>query len=126
VFALIRPALDMPITNSAHPSLWAASTEPVMWLLSVSLLCLLVMLLARAWFDVAQLLWLSMTLLALNEAAPWHTLVPMAWLLAPLYQGRAEGAEAVRLARLGLLWFASFWLLRGQFWPDWLPWLWRA
>jgi hypothetical protein len=126
VFALIRPALDMPVTNPAHPSLWAASLEPVLWLLAVSLISLLLLLCARAWFDVVQLAWLSLTLVALNEAAPWHLLAPMTWLIAPLYRGRPEGFEAVRLARLLLLWFAGVWLLRGQFWPEWLFWLWRS
>lgn len=126
VFKVLYPTLStMPVTNVAHFSFWPINKEITLWVVAVALVCALVLAYARAWVDLAILIWLLGMMLALREAQPWHSLLLMVWLLVPAFYARPDATEAVRFVRGVFLAYCAVALLRGQLWPSWIPLVWK-
>jgi hypothetical protein len=70
----------------------------------------------RAWLDLAILLWLSIALFTVRQTLPWHILIPMAWLGAPVLR------PLVRGVRLGFVMTAAALVYGATVAP---AWLWR-
>jgi hypothetical protein len=125
-FWLVTPALrQMTVTNPANMWVQPISAPAVLWLLAVVLLLAAVLTYARAFFDLAILLWLGVMYLSLREAQPWHILIIAVWLIAPVLHVRPRGEEAVRVVRLFFIYYVAMFLLRNPLWPNyWMYMLW--
>jgi hypothetical protein len=125
-FWLVTPALrQMAVSNVANMWVQPITAPAVLWLMTVILLSSLVLLYARAYVDLAVLLFLGFAFLSLREAQPWHWVITAVWLIAPVFQVRPDGAEAVRASRLFMLAYVAGFVLRNPLWPQfWVPLLW--
>jgi hypothetical protein len=111
VFALNWPShkllpADNPVTLAAHPPRTGAITVFLAtWGLGVALFLAM-----RAWLDAVVAAWFVVMLLLTRQVFPWHILIPLAWLAAPLSHAARIGFQRVALvkdARLALLLFTS-------------------
>lgn len=103
-FGLVSPWLPrFPETNplrlgTAHAPLhlWVGTALVLAGLLS-----------ARAWMDVAIVVWMSGMLSRVYQTMAWHILSLMMWLVLPVWTPRPEHRGRVRDLRVGWLWLVS-------------------
>lgn len=74
----------------------------------------------RAWLDLSVLTWFAVMLTGMKEAYQWHTLIPMAWLGAPVIGARDGAVPLVRDTRMAVFLFMAIWIFRNQLIPIWL------
>lgn len=121
VFALAWPTLKaMPVTYSP---LSFAPGQPVPHALLAYVLVLGVvgaaLVYARAWMDVAVLMWLTLMFVSLREAYEWDLITLLAWLGAPL-DSPPKRAALARDARLYFVLFCGAVLFRSTLAPVWI------
>lgn len=76
---------------------------------------------AKAWLDVAVLLWLGVMLASLRQTYPWHSVVALLpWLAAPLSAPTGPRAALARDARLAFVLFAIALVFKHNPAPTWL------
>ncbi len=103
-FALVSSWLpQFPDTNALR----AATGFAPLHMLVVGVLALGVLLYARAWMDVALLVWMAVMLSRVYQTMHWHILALLMWLVLPVWTPRAERALLVRDVRLAWLWMVS-------------------
>jgi hypothetical protein len=96
-FAILKEALgSLGYTNLA--ALQQMRPEALV-LAAIAGVAAILLLRARAWLELAMLLWITAMLFSLHQAEQWHAVVLLAWLCAP-----AAGSDLL-LAVQARLWF---------------------
>jgi len=107
VFVILWPSLqNLPIHNYIHPGndpAWAALLLLPLFAIGIAVAARALWK-VRAWLDLAVLGWLTVMMLALHEAYPWHMLLAvMPWLCAPPSVTAPADAVRVHVVRLAVL-----------------------
>jgi hypothetical protein len=127
VFALLSPVLTtLPVNNPVNVTTEPLTAVNMVIFAMVLAIAAATLLGARAWVDLAVLVWMAGMLATLREAYEWHGTILLAWLLMPVLVGVPRGYEAVRGARLLMLTFATLIIFHNRLWPSWIELLWRA
>lgn len=127
VFGILSPVLTkLPVNNPVNVLVQplTATLIVVFGLIVMAAAGLIVR--ARAWLDLAMLVWMAGMLATLREAYYWHINILLIWLVMPVVRARRGGDESVRGARLLVLTYAGTTVFRNLLWPVWVELLWRA
>jgi hypothetical protein len=109
VFALVTPTLaEQSINNSVNLKIATAHPGALLAFSGVALVASALLVWAKAWLDLGMLAWLTLVLLQVKEAHEWHIVIPLAWLVAPVWIARPGHGEAVRAARWLVLGYVAF------------------
>jgi len=93
---LVAPALSLlPLESPIHPGHLKAI--PLVAFVASLAVGLLAFARARAWLDVAMILWLALMLCSIRQVQAWHAFLLFPWLFA------AAPRESVRIARIGFV-----------------------
>lgn len=125
-FLLLWPTLQhLPNVNpisfkSDHPEYAVLSCVGVAVVISAA-----TFLWNKCWLDMAILGWFCFMIVSLRETYPWHLLVPLSWLAAPVMQAKATKQRpystfSVHDARVFMLSFMGLFVFRSNPWPTWL------
>lgn len=120
-FALVTPTIaGQDVTNPVNLAGSALNWNAAVPLWMVVTLGGAALVVARAWLDLAMLSWMALMIFYLREAYPWHILVLMTWLPAPVSVARPGAAELVRAVRLGVIAVIAMLVLGNALWPQWV------
>jgi len=107
-FALVSPTLaQQDVNNSVNLSVASAHVGALLAFSAVVIVAASLLVWVRAWLDLGMLAWMTVMMLLVKEAHDWHILIPLAWLVAPVYPLPGRGSEIVRASRFLMLGYMS-------------------
>ena len=96
-FALVAPALgQQEVHNPVNLAGAAPNVAILAGFIAVALTAAALLYWARAWLDLAMLAWMALMVMQVNEAYPWHSVMVISWVAAPLSVLRPGRGEARR------------------------------
>jgi hypothetical protein len=121
VFFLLWPALKaLPMSSNPLSFARAIDQRAVFSYLAVGLAVAAIFAYARAWLDLAVLVWVTVMLVSLKETYEWDVVTLLAWLGAPVAKVAPGRVEWVRDTRLLFVLFCAVLLFRTNLMPTWV------
>jgi hypothetical protein len=121
VFTVIWPYLHtLEIYNPISLANEPVDVPAIKVFILIAVVLVVVLVRARAWLDVAVLLWVGTMLLFMRQAYEWEIVSLLAWLGAPIMTSRPDRTGMARDARLLALLLITTGIFHNQLWPFWL------